>query len=116
MFGPARPPALDKKSWPRFLPTASRFLWFSIGGCMVALYRRIVLVKWCQNADSAHPLRLLRARCERPSSHAAEQRDELATAAHSITSSARAGSVGGTSRPSALAVLTLITNSNLVGA
>ena len=35
---------------------------------------------------------------------------------HSITSSARASSVGGTSRPSALAVLRLITNSYLVGA
>ena len=32
---------------------------------------------------------------------------------HSITSSARASSVGGTSRPSAFAVLRLITNSNL---
>src|SRR5437016_4879406 len=35
---------------------------------------------------------------------------------HSITSSARASSVGGTSRPSAFAVLRLITNSYLVGA
>src|ERR1035437_1928087 len=35
---------------------------------------------------------------------------------HSITSSARAISVGGTVRPSVLAVLRLITNSNLVGA
>src|SRR5262249_290028 len=34
---------------------------------------------------------------------------------HSITSSARASSVGGTSRPGALAVLRLITNSYLVG-
>src|SRR5438128_8385674 len=34
---------------------------------------------------------------------------------HSITSSARASSVGGTSRPSALAVLRLITSSNVVG-
>ena len=34
---------------------------------------------------------------------------------YSITSSARASSVGGTSRPSALAVLRLITSSNLVG-
>ena len=33
---------------------------------------------------------------------------------HSITSSARTGSVGGTSRPSALAVLRLSTNSNRV--
>ena len=34
---------------------------------------------------------------------------------HSITSSARASSDGGTSRPSALAVLRLITSSNFVG-
>src|SRR5262245_49511587 len=34
---------------------------------------------------------------------------------HSITSSARASSVAGTSRPSALAVLRLITSSNFVG-
>src|SRR6266498_789881 len=46
---------------------------------------------------------------------AAEQRDELAPS-HSITSSARASSVAGTSRPSAFAVLRLITNSYLVGA
>jgi len=35
--------------------------------------------------------------------------------AHSTTSSARASSVGGTSRPSALAVVRLMTSSNLVG-
>src|SRR5262249_11375333 len=52
-----------------------------------------------------------RPRCRR----AAEQRDELA-ARHSITSSARASSVGGTSMPSAFAVLRLMTSSNLVGA
>src|SRR5262249_10321752 len=46
-------------------------------------------------------------------SRAAEQRDELA-APHSITSSARASSVGGTVRPSALAVLRLMTSSYLV--
>ena len=34
---------------------------------------------------------------------------------YSMTSSARASSVGGISRPSALAVLRLITSSNLVG-
>src|SRR5262249_34793212 len=60
--------------------------------------------------------RLLRARRERPSGRAAEQRDELAAAAHSINSSARASSVGGKVRPSALAVLRLITSSYLVGA
>src|SRR6516162_3766044 len=59
---------------------------------------------------------LLPARRERPRRRrAAEQRDELATS-HSITSSARASIVVGTSRPSALAVLRFIINSNLVGA
>src|SRR6266516_2650328 len=42
-------------------------------------------------------------------------RASFAWRTHSITSSARASSIGGTSRPSALAVLRLITNSNLVG-
>src|SRR5262245_49946188 len=60
--------------------------------------------------------RLLPARSDRPRRRrAAEQRDELATTDHSITSSARANSVGGTMRPIALAVLRLITNSYLVG-
>src|SRR5450759_5124293 len=57
---------------------------------------------------------LLRARCKRPRSRAAEKRNELASP-HSITSSARARSIGGTVRPSAFAVLRLITSSNLVG-
>src|SRR5262249_33428881 len=57
-------------------------------------------------------LRLCRERARRRG--AAEQRDERAPP-HSITSSARASSVGGTVRPSALAVLRLITSSNLVG-
>ena len=48
------------------------------------------------------------------SRRAAEQRDDLA-AFHSITSSARASSAGGTSRPSAFAVLRFITRSNWVG-
>src|SRR5262245_56836321 len=44
---------------------------------------------------------LLRVRRERPCCRcAAEQRDELAAVAHSITSSARASSVGGTVRAS----------------
>src|SRR6516164_10046725 len=52
--------------------------------------------------------RLLRARNEGPPGcRAAEQRDELATAAHSITSSARASTVAGTSIANDLAVLTL---------
>src|SRR5262249_38736684 len=67
-----------------------------------------------QHADAIH-LRLLRTRRERPRGSAAEKRDEVASL-HSNTSSARASSVGGTSRPSALAVLRLITSSYLVGA
>src|SRR6266540_875581 len=65
--------------------------------------------------DTRRLARLLRARGERPRGRTAEQRDEFA-AIHSITSSARASSVGGTSRPSALAVLRLTTSSNLTGA
>src|SRR5262249_3209588 len=65
-----------------------------------------------EHADPAH-LRLLRARRERPCRRAAEQRYELASF-HSITSSARASSVGGPSMPSACAVLRLRTNTNLV--
>src|SRR5262249_45568485 len=57
--------------------------------------------------------RLLRAYADRPCDRAAEKRDELAPP-HSITSSARASSVGGISSPSALAVLALITSSNFV--
>jgi len=58
---------------------------------------------------------LLRARRERPRDRrAAEKRDELAPL-HSITSLASASSVGGIVRPSALAVLRLITSSKRVG-
>ena len=54
-------------------------------------------------------------RRERPRrSRGSKQRGELATP-QSITSSARASSVGGTVRPSALAVLRLIKSSMLVG-
>src|SRR5262249_27541884 len=58
---------------------------------------------------------LLRARRERPCCRpATEQRDELAPS-HSITSSAKAISLSGILRPRALAVVRLITSSNLVG-
>src|SRR5215470_11040187 len=57
---------------------------------------------------------LLRARRERPSGRT-DERDERAPSYHSITSSARASTVVGMSMPSALAVLRLITSSNLVG-
>src|SRR6516164_6274493 len=58
--------------------------------------------------------RLLRPRRHRPCRRTTEQRDELA-AFHSSTSSARASTVAGTSRPSALAAVRLMTSSNLVG-
>src|SRR5436305_330200 len=60
--------------------------------------------------------RLLRLRGEGPGNgcrRAAEKLDELA-ALHSMISSAMEDRPGGTLRPSALAVLRLITNSNLV--
>src|SRR6516164_4606622 len=63
------------------------------------------------------PNPLLRARRERPRDRrAANQRDEVAPVVHSITSSARASRVGGTSRPIAFAAFRLITSSYLVGA
>src|SRR5262245_28772144 len=58
---------------------------------------------------------LLRPRGDRPRRRAAEQRDEVA-ASHSITSSARTSNEGGTSKPSAFAVLRLRIVSYLVGA
>src|SRR5262249_31220561 len=58
--------------------------------------------------------RLLRACRQRPNCcRATEKRDEIATL-HSITSSARASKVGGTSMPSAFAVLRFNTSSNFV--
>src|SRR5262249_55475911 len=70
-----------------------------------------------EEADDRHR-RLLRPRRERPYSHrAAEERYELAAfhlRDHSITSSARASSDGGTVRPIVLAVWALMTSSNLL--
>src|SRR5215470_7383864 len=72
--------------------------------CEIGLRFPIAFVPPHQYADPAHLLRLLRARRERPRGRrAAEQRDEIAAASHSITSSAVARSPGGTSRPSVLA-------------
>src|SRR6516164_3956033 len=81
----------------------------------VCLCFRVALRIAHQCSDPPHPVSLLRARRERPCRGAsAEQGDELAPL-HSITSSARASSVDGTSSPNALAVLRLMTNSYLVG-
>src|SRR5262249_15332161 len=81
----------------------------------ITLCLRVALGKAHQHADPPHFIGLLRPRRERPCQRAAEERDKRA-AGHSITSSARASNVGGTLRPSALATLRLIANSNLVGA
>src|SRR5215468_6963292 len=82
--------------------------------CDTALSFGIVHSYVHKHADAAHPLALLRPRCQRPSRRSAEQRDELAPPDHSITSSARARSMGGTSSPSARAVGRLMMKSNLV--
>src|SRR5262245_31614011 len=79
------------------------------------LYYRVAFGKRYQYADAPHALGLLRTRSERPSCRrAAEKRDELSPL-HSITSSARASSAGGTVSPSAFAAFKLIRSSNLDG-
>src|SRR5215510_14690499 len=66
------------------------------------------------DTDAPDALGLLCDRRERPRGcRTAEERDERAPL-HSITSSASCWRCKGTSRPSALAVWTLMTNSNLV--
>src|SRR5215472_146359 len=67
-----------------------------------------------EHAYAPHALALLRTNRERPSSRAAEQRDEIAPTHYSITASARASSDGGTVRPNMRAVVLLMTSSNLV--
>src|SRR5262245_23541521 len=71
-----------------------------------------------EHVHAPHPLALLallRARRQRPPCRrAADQRDELA-AFHSINSSARSKNASGIFSPNALAVVRLITRSNLVG-
>src|SRR5215469_15398662 len=79
-----------------------------------SLYFRVVLGERMQEHDAPHPLWLLRARRNRPRRRRAAEQDEVAARDHSITSSARASSVGGTSRPSALAVLRLMRSSILL--
>src|SRR5262249_16445566 len=59
--------------------------------------------------------RLLRARRERPRSRRPPAHPDECAPFHSMTSSARASSVGGISRPSAFAVLRLMAVSYLVG-
>src|SRR5262245_46348999 len=68
-----------------------------------------------EHSNYRHGRLLLRSRRQRPRRRAAQQRDEGAAPHHSISSSARTSSRGGMSRPRALAVLRLISSSNLVG-
>src|SRR5262249_50737094 len=68
-----------------------------------------------QNRHAPHPLALLRARRARPRRRAADERQDELAPPHSITLSTSASSCGGISRPSAFAVLRLITSSNFVG-
>src|SRR5262249_24422016 len=83
--------------------------------CEIGLRFTIGFVPPHQYADAPHSPALLRARREPPRRRrAAEQRDELALV-HSMTSSARASSVGGISMPRPLAVCRLMTSSNFVG-
>src|SRR5262249_21708246 len=67
-----------------------------------------------QHADTPLLSGLLRARCERPRRRPTDERDELAPS-HSMTSSAIESGPGGMVSPSDLAVLRLMTKSNLVG-
>src|SRR5262249_52511187 len=76
-------------------------------GSKAGLKFPIVRSRGQENANEAHAFAVLSARRERPRGRrTSDERDELA-APHSITSSARASSVCGISRPSALAVLRL---------
>src|SRR5262249_28012897 len=82
--------------------------------CIAGLSFGIVRHPGHKHADAPNTLRLLRVCLQRPCRrHAAEKRYEVA-ALHSITSSARASSIGGMSRLSERAVCKLRTNSNLV--
>src|SRR5262245_14553281 len=80
--------------------------------CEASLVVGIVRIPRHEHTNPPHPLALLRPCRQRPSRRrAAEKADELASPDHSITSSARASSVGGTSIPSTLAVFMLMIRS-----
>src|SRR5262249_3814475 len=84
--------------------------------CQTRLSIRTIRGYAHEHADAPHVLAgLLSARRKRPRSRAAGQGDEVPPV-HSITASARASTLAGISMPRALAVLRLMTSSNLVGA
>jgi hypothetical protein len=78
-------------------------------------------VRTTQRLATAMPRNLTQMGCAGPRGLCARRRPEqvqqesVQNQDYSITSSARASNVGGTSRPSALAVLRLMASSNLVG-
>src|SRR5262249_8401817 len=105
-----RPTVLDRD----ILALAKAGLFQTFAKCAQAVRESIGRSRGEKSDHRHRPL--LRARRERPRGRrAAEQYDEVTSPHHSITSSASASSLGGMSRPSALAVLRLMTNSNLVG-
>src|SRR5262249_28996687 len=74
-----------------------------------------VQVRRCAAEEPDHRHRwLLRPRRKRPCRRAADQRDDLAAVAHSMTSSARTRNDSGIVSPIAFAVLLLTISSNLV--
>jgi hypothetical protein len=80
--------------------------------CTQALYA--VLRRFTAEKSNYWHRPLLRPCRQRPCQRAPEPRNELPPS-HSITSSARASSVGGTSMPGALAVLVFKAITNLTG-
>jgi hypothetical protein len=75
---------------------------------------RLLVAAWIGKTRLIDNCRLLRPRCKRPCRRTAKERDQIAPPHYSITSSAMASMPGGTVRPSALALLRLMTSSNLV--
>src|SRR5215208_1106388 len=76
---------------------------------------RVVFLERHQHAHAPYPVDLLRTCAKRPCCRSAANEHNKLPPLHSITSSAARSSPSGMVRPSALAVLRLITNSNLVG-
>ena len=96
------------------LPEAARGP-FRVNRCRLVAHRRSPHVRCSPFATEMLHCRDLSNRANLGLTHAQQQRCGGCTP-YSITSSARASSFGGTFRPSALAVLRLMTSSYLVGA
>src|SRR5262245_42756534 len=86
----------------------------SQGGC-ISLRDGIAFNARHHHAEPPYAAILLRTGHEGPCNRRACEKADTVSPFHSITSLARARSVGGTESPMALAVLRLMTNSNFVG-